>query len=100
MREIKFREWDSDNQEMRSWEDIKDDRLSQSPSLELLQYTGQKDSKGTEIYEGDIVKTEHNTGEVKWHHNGYYVISPTMANAVEAKSGEVIGNIYENQGLL
>ena len=59
MREIKFRMWNGIAKEMIPWHQMIDDNwelrdLNGSPSFILMQYTGQKDCKGKEIYEGDI----------------------------------------------
>lgn len=73
------------------------------------QYTGIKDYKGKEIYEGDIVETtralNHIVGVVTmikgcWYiqdgKDSYYRLIPRFGTA----ENKVIGNIYENKELL
>lgn len=91
MREIKFKAWDNVNKEMyevgyidfpskkaqlaiiqdgicyKAFEaDLKD--------IKLLQYTGLKDSKGNEIYEGDIVQVREEDSFVPNHDSGGGII--------------------------
>jgi hypothetical protein len=73
----------------------------------IMQYTGLKDRKGVEIYEGDIV---HEFDErlkdeivgvygVVYYKNGFYIDDGLHSNW-NAEDVEVIGNIYENKELL
>lgn len=131
-REIKFRAWDKLRKTMRSHEDIniwdrfmKDDMSNQYAPL--MQYTGLKDKKGKEIYEGDIIKFSNHIDEVyeeigvvdfdlsecgykatyktREFNNimGYYGRTNCiyLINNKEYECEyEVIGNIYENPELL
>jgi len=99
---------------MKDWEKVKDDRIGDIDHCHknnvaniYMQYTGLKDCRGVEIYEGDILgngKNNKNIYEVtfedgcfdntlifedesyEYFHNSYQL--------------EVIGNIYENPELI
>lgn len=72
------------------------------------QYTGLKDRKGTDIFEGDIVNIirAEEKGKVEWRENdaAFEVVGDCLeASFLENLYGhdvEVIGNIYDNPELL
>jgi uncharacterized phage protein (TIGR01671 family) len=147
MMTIKFRAWDRKEKSMRqvsliefdddglpSWIDIltpeDQDPESDVPAsvsvssdnVELMQFTGLKDSKGREIYEGDIIKVTAEDGTsyvapVKWFgRDGYpafdldgkYIPDAWSYEAIAlstlSESGverfEAIGNVWQNAELL
>ena len=119
-REIKFRAWNPETKRMVDLQEITPLALSESMNSELalqgmsglflpfndkwplMQYTGLRDSKGKEIYEGDIVRlkwkdagnhAKQTIRSVQWNGNGY-------GCALTEYECEVIGNIWENEDLL
>ena len=76
----------------------------------LMQYTGLKDKNGKEIYEGDVLSYDEPdyaslTVVVEWGDGGFIIKwlhnnaeSPIFSYPTNLL--EVIGNIYENKGLL
>lgn len=125
-REIKFRAWDSETKEMsydflsRNWLKV----CIESPYVEIMQYTGLKDRNGKEIYEGDILTSEHYPfqDEGKYNYHGviewideeasFYMtkrlankekrgISDGISQPIESiEEFEVIGNCWDNPDLL
>jgi uncharacterized phage protein (TIGR01671 family) len=83
-----------------NWEEPKWDKAI------LMQYTGIKDKKSKEIYEGDIVKHKNGIKEVKYIEETYSFdmglsdnVSDQECN-IDPNTIEVIGNIYEHPELL
>jgi len=113
-REIEFRAWDKDRNEMTKVYEIQwyfgelYKVNGERNVYELMQSTGLLDKNGVEIYEGDIVDADfvgylYITGAVEWSfNNAAFGIKNKdwyeMLNGI--KSIEVIGNIYESPNLL
>ena len=109
MREIKFRAWDKEEQEMLDWDKFFNLDIAQvfeskgSWGVYPMQYTGLKDKNGVEIYEGDILSYFGFEYEVTfeesafgWSEDGQFYAFAEMA-IDEIEKTKIIGNIYENQ---
>lgn len=109
-REIKFRQWSERNKEMTSWDDLKKRNIWLSAleyeTLITEQYTGLKDVKGVEIYEGDFLLAKYDFGhpaeefgEVKFMDGCWVFDSPlcreNLLDVIDERI-EVKGNIHEN----
>lgn len=115
MREIKFRAWDK---ERLLWLEInsidfeskkiylKGGEIRNFSKVNVVEYTGSKDCKGVEIYEGDLIKNKSGRiCKVVWDNwNGGWDATPMIGigdwkgfNVSEWKEfTEIIGNIHEN----
>ena len=124
MKEIKFRAWSSGRKEMAEVESIhfkgnavylisKYLRLvANLDETELMQFTGQKDMNGKEVFEEDILKLENRDFGIVQYNNlncNYYIqlINYHFNVAIDFKKVfsyqskvEIIGNKYENPELL
>lgn len=114
---VKFRFWDPEERFMYSWEQVCDRwlllQLNQSELHVPLQFTGLLADGKKEIYQGDIVEiTFQNNfkqiGVMDWNSElarfswyaygeGGYGLSSDLE---EAKNRKILGNIYENPGLM
>ena len=112
MREIKFREWDTERKTMsyskrEDFDDMVGFRFFHTEGGEryLMQYTGLKDKNEKEIYEGDIVIVDQKEtpAEVIFENGCFYTpigISRYRLGGWYKENLEVVGNIYENPELL
>lgn len=109
MREIKFRAWLKEKKIMGevlgidilhketffSNENINCYEYTEFKDIELMQYTGLKDMRKKEIYEGDILFESFRAEfEGDFEEHSFDLID------VVAQGCEIVGNIYENPELL
>lgn len=122
MREIDFRAWDKMEKIMSevteiSWDEDRictKDYLGSWRRFELMQFTGLKDKNGKKIYESDIINhlsylnspdmnTEAWRVEIVENLQDFFKSIGCRENDSEAFDPdhlEIIGNIYQNPGLL
>lgn len=129
MEVLKFRVWDLIGKRMLQWGDIMDlpaweifPGTPEQRAFYVMQYTGLKDKNSKEIYEGDIIDINQtvngcNLFVIVWSDIGFsvrYLIDRKIWREYEYdikelldvnigeydKSIEVVGNIYENHGML
>lgn len=125
-REIKFRIYGKENGIMYDWDEIlnfdsltdslKNGSVDDQYYSPLMQYTGLKDKKGKEIYEGDIIHSlspfysgtgtihdyDDDIYKVIWKNTGFWLENKDglYADFDELIEPSVIGNTYENPALL
>ena len=120
MREIKFRAWDKENNRMIyfgqahfrdeynelvcgcDWDEYGFGYadLGLDDDAPIMQYTGLKDSKGVDIYEGDILKCEIGQDEKVEFKNGMFIgryRATPLYDIWLNQEIKVIGNIYEDK---
>jgi len=130
MREVKFRAWSKSSERFHEWKDIQHLHIHTvfnmcSDTLVIEQYTGLKDCDGVEIYEGDIVRSEHfidldgeqhyvrHTCEWSNKYSGWYFRNNAesfdgdgglqafvMMKFLNARKIKIIGNIHQNPELI
>ena len=130
MRDIKYKGWNTEQNIMYSEKELGQDELTIDPDgkgfvnvcssdkkfseyyshILPLQYTGKKDNKGIEIYEGDIIIKPANrnrhlevvfSDDVACFEAIHSVGARSLCGYVNSDGGVlIIGNIYENLELL
>lgn len=118
----KFRAWEKNLKEMISVDSINFEAglinmelaWRTFEEIELMQYTGLKDSNGVEIYEGDVLMAgDAYLGVIKYDSTRAQFIGKNIGETFQEdeydtlytkngrfNSAKVIGNIYENPELL
>ena len=104
MREIRFRAFDTETEEM-SYDFLDKNWLRvcmESPYVELMQFTGLQDKNEKPIYEGDVIQYDNERYEVYWSEDwAMFTVKGFQIQALMryASYGEIIGNIHENPDL-
>lgn len=116
MREIRFRAWDSCLDKMVTWDELANSfaMVLYDKNYEVMQFTGLRDSKGVDIYEGDVVRVQSQyetddpidstPNKVYFRDGAFRCGFHDMIlgeNVCTGKAGnwnmEVVGNIYDKE---
>ncbi len=74
--------------------------------VELMEFTGLKDWKGKEIFEGDIIQERKSIGQIVYMEDSFNIewfTNPEFFNDIlkyHHRNSRVLGNIYSNPELL
>ena len=120
MREIKFRAWDIENKKMidigemnvglsvSAWIKVIgangttfNKMIVNGETADFMQFTGLKDAKGKEIYEGDIITSPWGNAEIFYSNGGFRMKTASHRFLFgQHRNWEIIGNIYSDSHLL
>jgi len=109
MREIKFRAWEENGENMIHPDEVGDhtlNSLTEELPYILMQYTGLRDCNGKRIYEGDIISGSWETVFQVFYCENHLQFRAKSKNTEREidyygiDKLEVIGNIHENKDLI